>query len=110
MIVGHSIAGLTAIAYARRYPDNVAGVVLVGAPPVGFLELPPAVSSFFDEDADEERRLAHQHNLATRRVPSTLTRGHTSSTTTSPMGPCTGAIPPSIALPCGKAPNATSRC
>jgi proline iminopeptidase len=75
IIVGHSICGLAAIAYARRYPANVAGVVLVGAPPIGFMELPPKISSFFDEDADAARLTAHQHNLATRRVPSTFTTG-----------------------------------
>ena len=34
IVLGHSAAGFLALEYARRYPDRVAGLVLVGATPV----------------------------------------------------------------------------
>ncbi len=35
VLVGHSLGGQYAYAYARRYPDDVAGLVLVDATPLG---------------------------------------------------------------------------
>ena len=75
VVVGHSMAGAIALEYARRYPDSVRGVAAIASTPIGTDQLSQHVDGFFEQDADEERRAAHQHNLATRRVPDTVTTG-----------------------------------
>ena len=75
IVVGHSIAALVALEYARRYPDSVQGVAMVGTPPIGFNDAPPVIAAFFDKDADAERRAAHERNLATRHAPATFESG-----------------------------------
>jgi proline iminopeptidase len=75
IVVGHSIAGLVALEYARRHPDSVRGVALVATPPVGSNALPQAIASFFDQDADAHRRAAHERNLSSRRLPAALRSG-----------------------------------
>ena len=42
---------------------------------VGTKKQMPHVWEFFEQDADAERRAAHEHNLATRRVPAATTTG-----------------------------------
>jgi pimeloyl-ACP methyl ester carboxylesterase len=37
VLVGHSLGGLNVEVYANRYPDEVAGMVLLDPPPLGFL-------------------------------------------------------------------------
>jgi pimeloyl-ACP methyl ester carboxylesterase len=44
LLVGHSIGGLFTLLYARTYPDQVAGVVLVDATPPAFASLLPPQS------------------------------------------------------------------
>ncbi len=75
IVVGHSIGGTIVLEYARRYPDSVLGVAAIGAFPVGTKKQMPRVWEFFDQDADAERRKAHERNLATRRVPAAITTG-----------------------------------
>ena len=67
--------GTIVLEYARRYPDSVQGVAAVGALPVGTKKQMPHVWEFFEQDADAERRAAHERNLATRRVPAAITTG-----------------------------------
>jgi pimeloyl-ACP methyl ester carboxylesterase len=35
--MGHSMHGMMALEYTRRFPERVAGVVMIGSPPVGLL-------------------------------------------------------------------------
>lgn len=72
VVFGHSIHGTLALEYARRYPDQVRGVAAVGAHPVGYEELWKAEAEFFSRDAGPERLAAHERNLASRRVPTTI--------------------------------------
>lgn len=72
VIFGHSIHGTLALEYARRYPEQTRGVVAVGAHPVGYNELWKAEAEFFQADAEPARLKAHERNLASRRVPTTL--------------------------------------
>jgi pimeloyl-ACP methyl ester carboxylesterase len=44
LLVGHSIGGLFTVLYARVYPDQVAGIVLVDATPPAFASLLPPKS------------------------------------------------------------------
>jgi pimeloyl-ACP methyl ester carboxylesterase len=44
VLVGHSLGGLFAVLYARTYPDQVAGMVLVDATPPAFATLLPPAS------------------------------------------------------------------
>ncbi len=44
LLVGHSIGGLFTVLYARTYPDQVAGMVLVDATPPAFASLMPPAS------------------------------------------------------------------
>lgn len=44
LLVGHSLGGLFAVLYARTYPDQVAGMVLVDATPPAFATLLPPSS------------------------------------------------------------------
>jgi pimeloyl-ACP methyl ester carboxylesterase len=44
LLVGHSIGGLFTVLYARTYPDQVAGMVLVDATPPAFASLLPPKS------------------------------------------------------------------
>jgi proline iminopeptidase len=75
VVVGHSIAGTMALEYARRYSDSVRGVAAIGALPVGTKKQMQRVGEFFEQDADAERRAAHERNFATRRVPTAITTG-----------------------------------
>ena len=75
VVVGHSIAGAIVLEYARRYPDSVRGVATIASTPIGTDQASQHVERFFEQDADAERRAAHQRNLATRRVPDTITTG-----------------------------------
>jgi proline iminopeptidase len=72
VILGHSIHGTIAIEYARRYPGVLRGVAAIGAHPIGYDELWPAVAEYFPRDAGPERLAAHRRNLATYRVPTKL--------------------------------------
>jgi pimeloyl-ACP methyl ester carboxylesterase len=75
VVVGHSIAGTRVFEHARRYPTSVRGVATIGALPVGTKKQMEHVGEFFEQDADAERRAAHQRNFATRRVPTAITTG-----------------------------------
>jgi len=64
-VLGHSILGVLAIEYGRRCPDSVSHVITAGAPPFGDMARVSALaSSFFEEDAAEERKQVLRENLA----------------------------------------------
>lgn len=54
-VLGHSILGVLAIEYGRRFPGSVSHVIVVGTPPSGDMALLAAKSAaFFEEDASED--------------------------------------------------------
>jgi proline iminopeptidase len=64
-VLGHSILGLFAVEYARRCPDSVSHVILVGTPPTGDMAALAAASrAFFEASADDERKRVLRENLA----------------------------------------------
>lgn len=72
IVLGHSIHGTLALEYARRYPENVSGVVAVGGHPVGTAALWEAVGEFFARDADADRLAAHEANQTVHPAPTTF--------------------------------------
>lgn len=59
-VIGHSISGLLALEYARRYPENVTGVVMHATPPFYNERLAAAVAGFWDTAASAERKAHRQ--------------------------------------------------
>ncbi len=55
-IIGHSIHGDLALEYARRYPQNVKGVIVIASPPVGLAEVTKASQAFWETDASTARK------------------------------------------------------
>jgi proline iminopeptidase len=72
LVLGHSIHGTIALEYARRYPEQVRGVVAVGAPAAGMGALQQQIAAFWEADASPERRAAHEAWHARHRVPEGL--------------------------------------
>jgi proline iminopeptidase len=64
VVVGHSVQGLMALAYALRFPDHVSHVIAIGAPPVLGDVLGRSSAEFWDADASPERRAADARNQA----------------------------------------------
>jgi len=73
VVMGHSIHGVIAVEYARRYPDRVRGVVSVAAPPVGAQAV--GAAAFWEADATPERKAAHAANLAKGHLPTSMESG-----------------------------------
>jgi proline iminopeptidase len=70
-VLGHSILGALAIEYGRRRPGSVSHVITAGAPPYGDMARVSAeATTFFEEDASEERKRILQENLA--RMPQSI--------------------------------------
>ena len=68
IVVGQSQHGAIALEYARRFPDNVRGVVAVSPnPPASGRQGQPTDDEFFAQDASPERRAAHEMNKTTRK-------------------------------------------
>lgn len=64
-VLGHSILGALAIEYSRRCPESVSHAILVGTPPRGDMALlSTKATSFFEEDASDERKQLQRANLA----------------------------------------------
>jgi proline iminopeptidase len=64
VVIGHSIHGLIALEYARRYPEHVRGVVAVGTPPYRSHEDPSPSERYWEADASEERKEIVARRLA----------------------------------------------
>ena len=55
-ILGPSLAGLLALEYARKYPENTKGVIMINTPPQfkrGYLK---KINQYWDENASDERK------------------------------------------------------
>jgi proline iminopeptidase len=55
-VIGHSISGVLALEYARRYPENVTGVVMHATPPFYNDRLGASVTAYWDTAASAERK------------------------------------------------------
>ncbi len=64
-VIGHSIHSIMALEYAKRYPENVSHVVMIG-PPV-FNAASDQAMDYWQEFASPERKAAMEENL--RRLP-----------------------------------------
>ena len=72
-VLGHSISGILALEYARRYPENVTGVVMHSTPPFYNDRLSAAVSAFWDTAATADRKALRRRNREA--VPEDSLRG-----------------------------------
>ena len=73
-VLGHSILGILAIEYARRCPASVSHVITVGTPPFADMaRMSARATSFFEEDASEERKQILRENMA--RLPADASMG-----------------------------------
>ncbi len=66
-VIGHSISGLIALEYARRYPENTTFVVMHSTPPYYGDSLGRADRDYFEKHASPERKAARA--AARARVP-----------------------------------------
>jgi len=62
-IIGHSICGIFALEYARKFPEHVSHVVMIGTPP-GLQGRMAAAVDFWNTGASEERQAVLKQNLA----------------------------------------------
>lgn len=77
VVMGHSIHGTVALEYARRYPQYVAGVIMLGALPRGMDDTATASAVFWQTDASQDRqhRLQQTSATLTPELLATLTPG-----------------------------------
>ncbi len=66
-VIGHSIHSLMALEYAKRYPENVSHVVMIGSPVFNAASDQEARDQYWQEFASPERRALMEENL--RRLP-----------------------------------------
>ena len=62
LVFGHSINGLIAYEYARKYPGHVIGVVMNGTPPFSLKRLGPIQESYWAKAASPERKEVQRKN------------------------------------------------
>jgi proline iminopeptidase len=62
VVLGHSHHGCLALEYAKRYPERVTHVVMVGAPPVGVRPTMEAGEAYWVAHASEERKAVLRRN------------------------------------------------
>jgi proline iminopeptidase len=62
-VMGHSIHGVLALEYARRYPQSTSHVIVIASPPAGLAKEQVAMDSFWEADASPERKDALKRNL-----------------------------------------------
>lgn len=73
-VLGHSVLGILAIEHGRRCPASVSHVITVGTPPFADMgRVSARATSFFEEDAAEERKQILRDNLA--RLPADAPMG-----------------------------------
>jgi proline iminopeptidase len=61
-VLGHSIIGLIALEYGRKYPQNTVGVIMINTPPYFHNDYMDFVWSNFKENASEGRRRIYEMN------------------------------------------------
>jgi proline iminopeptidase len=55
-VLGHSIHGVLALEYARRYPEHTSHVIVIGSPPFINDRSREIEAQFWEDDASEERK------------------------------------------------------
>jgi len=55
-IMGHSIHGDLAMEYARRYPQNVIGAIVIASPPTGLAKTSVTSQEFWEKNASASRK------------------------------------------------------
>jgi proline iminopeptidase len=55
-VLGHSICGILALEYARRYPTNVSHVIMIGTPPGWNPGMTAKTENYWNTHASEERQ------------------------------------------------------
>jgi proline iminopeptidase len=61
-VLGHSICGLMALEYARKYPQNTNGVIMINTPPHYHNDYWDIVSHNWDTKASAERKMIYKTN------------------------------------------------
>ncbi len=61
-VLGHSIIGLIAIEYGRKYPQNTKGVIMLNTPPHFHNDYMDIVSKNWSTNASEERKKIYKSN------------------------------------------------
>lgn len=56
IVMGHSIHGLIALEYARRYPQHCSHLVVIASPAVGIGEMAEVSQQYWETDASETRK------------------------------------------------------
>jgi proline iminopeptidase len=64
IVVGHSMYGVFALEYARRYPEHVAGVIAIATPPIFDQQRDVLVEAYWEKHASPERKSILAQNLA----------------------------------------------
>lgn len=62
-VLGHSIVGLIAMEYARKYPENTKGVIMINTPPHFNMNYWKINNKYWNENASEERKKILSNNL-----------------------------------------------
>jgi proline iminopeptidase len=62
-VLGHSLIGLIALEYARKYPQNTKGVIMINTPPHFNADYMDVINNYWKENATEERKEIFKTNL-----------------------------------------------
>jgi len=71
VLVGHSMHGTVALAYALAHPSRVLGVVAIGSPPTFDTSLTTVSAAYWEAEASEGRRAVDRESVA-RLTPDSL--------------------------------------
>jgi len=61
-VLGHSIVGIIAIEYARKYPEHTSHVIMIGTPPGWNSEMSKKGDDYWETHASEERKMMLKRN------------------------------------------------
>jgi proline iminopeptidase len=61
-VLGHSVCGLIAMEYGRKYPQNTSGVIVIDTPPHFHNDYMDIVSRNWETNASEERKKVYEGN------------------------------------------------
>lgn len=63
VVIGHSHHGNLALEYAKRFPERVSHLVLIGSPPLEVSQIQRAAETYWENHASDRRKSIHQENL-----------------------------------------------
>lgn len=61
-VLGHSISGIVALEYVRKYPEHTLGVIMNGTPPFWDERVAEARKSYWEAEASQERKEIYRQN------------------------------------------------